>query len=288
MIKYILLLFAISFNIFAVEITSGITGSWFDSDNPGQGFNIEILDSNRILVYWYSYDQGAPVWLTGVGTYQGDTATVSLDYFQGGDFGIKHNGDLVTSQPFGDVTFTFENCNHGSVSYSSSLLNFGSGSINLNRLTSIFGLECRNENTDGIPTTIPPSGNKECTEDMITLDKYIQIGLHTTIDEANQIVGCKGEFGENKQLLYVRWQDKQAVVVAFPAIDLIYEHKIDISAVRTVVYIEVADKNSGIGQRFIVKWWDISNVFHENGHEVSSERTGPIQIVNGKFVPVLE
>ncbi len=130
----------ISFSISAIDIIPSITGSWFDQDNPGQGFNVEVLDDNRIIIYWYSYDQGNPLWLLGIGTYAGDTSTVTFTQFQGSDFGVNHDADLVTSQPFGDATFTFDTCNSGSMTYNSPT--FGSGSINLNRLTNIAGLPC--------------------------------------------------------------------------------------------------------------------------------------------------
>jgi hypothetical protein len=154
MIKKTIMLLFITFKVFAFDINPGISGSWFDQNNSGQGFNIEILSSNRLLVYWYAYDQGAPIWLTGVGTYQGNNATISLDQFDGSNFGVNHQSRLVNSTPFGSLSLTFNNCNLGVADYTSSS-GFGSGSIKLNRLTDISGLTCSDESKVNTPNTVP-------------------------------------------------------------------------------------------------------------------------------------
>ncbi len=144
--KIILLLCVISFNAYAFNISSGISGSWYDKTNPGQGFNIEILEGNHIVVYWYSYDQGKPVWLVGSGTYQGNIATVELFHVEGSYFGIDHRNNLTIRQSFGTTIFTFDNCNSGSMTYHSSI-NFGSGALRLDRLTTLSGLKCTEGDT---------------------------------------------------------------------------------------------------------------------------------------------
>lgn len=159
--KTFLLLLTLSFNAFAFDISSGISGSWYDRTNPGQGFNIEILEGNHIVVYWYSYDRGKPVWLAGSGTYQGNVATVELFYIQGSDFGTHHNSGSNVRKSFGTTIFTFDNCDSGSMTYNSSL-SFGSGSLRLDRLTTLSGLRCLDTGTSrpANPSTPPPlSGN---------------------------------------------------------------------------------------------------------------------------------
>ena len=151
--KKILILLCFTFKVFALDINPGISGSWFDENNSGQGFNIEILSGNRILVYWYAYDQGSPIWLTGVGTYQGNNASISLEQFDGSNFGVNHQSGLVNSTPFGSLALTFQNCNLGVADYTSNS-GFGSGSIPLNRLTSIPGLECIDDNSQPSSTPI--------------------------------------------------------------------------------------------------------------------------------------
>lgn len=149
MIKKSLLLIFISFHVQAFDIDQTMTGSWFDQANTGQGINIEILTGNKILVYWYSYDQGSPIWLTGVGTYQGNTAEIELSQFNGSEFGDDHQESLVSSKVFGSLSITFDSCNTGSMIYNS-IQGFGSGTIPLNRLTNVLGLSCTN--------SMPPIG----------------------------------------------------------------------------------------------------------------------------------
>lgn len=137
----LLLLLIQSLSVFATNIDESMTGSWFDQTNPGQGLNIEVLSENKILVYWYTYDNGRPIWLTGLGNYQGDTAEIELSQFEGGQFGVSHKSDLVTSKIFGTLSISFDSCNTGVMTYSSTE-GLGNGSINLNRLTSVPGIPC--------------------------------------------------------------------------------------------------------------------------------------------------
>lgn len=125
-----------------------MTGSWFDPSNPGQGFNIEVLDNKKFVVYWYAYDQAEPLWLTGVGTFSDDTVTIqNLETFRGSNFGINHNKDLVERSDFGTLSIKFTSCDSGSVSYNS-IAGFGSGTIQITRLTSISNLQCNPPNFD--------------------------------------------------------------------------------------------------------------------------------------------
>lgn len=168
----------ISFSISAIDIIPSITGAWFDKDNPGQGFNVEVLDNNRIIIFWYSYDQGSPIWLLGDGTYTGDTATIPFTQFQGSNFGVNHSADSVTSQPFGDATFTFDTCNSGSMTYNSPT--FGSGSINLTRLTNISGLPCT-ESTVPVSSSPVPFSSRIVEQDGLMFEPGICELLGTTL-----------------------------------------------------------------------------------------------------------
>jgi|GEM_PF-4596908 len=144
MFKKHIFLLLISFNVSAFTITPSMTGSWFDGNNSGQGINVEVLSGNRFLLYWYAYDQGEPLWLTGVGTYSGDTATIeTLETFRGSNFGVNHDQSLVERSTFGSLTVTFSYCNNGTMTYNS-VSGLGSGTINLNRLTEIPDLPCAN------------------------------------------------------------------------------------------------------------------------------------------------
>lgn len=140
MLKKYFILFLLSFNVVALDITPAMTGSWFEEDNPGQGLNLEILGSDRFIVYWYAYDQGLPIWLVGAGTYKGDTATAKLGQFKGNGFGTQFDHNTVSNSTFGSMSLTFDSCDKARISYESAQA--GSGVIQLTRLTGIPGLSC--------------------------------------------------------------------------------------------------------------------------------------------------
>jgi len=120
-------------------INAGHGGHWFDTDNPGQGFIIEVLaDRGKVAVGWFSFAKGAPAeathrgqrWFTGLGSYSGDTAELVVYDTNGGVF--AQPGDVVT-EPLGSATFRVESCLEAVLEFQ--LVDGNSGVISLNRLT---------------------------------------------------------------------------------------------------------------------------------------------------------
>lgn len=126
-----------------ISISGKYSGSWYDPSHDGEGFVIEIIENNAAVVYWYTYDQsGNQIWVTGVGSYAGSTITVDDAIFTtGGIFGPNFDPNSVDRQPWGNLTLQFTSCNSGTVQYDSTA-GFGSGNLQLIRLTSIEGLPC--------------------------------------------------------------------------------------------------------------------------------------------------
>jgi hypothetical protein len=125
-------------------ITPGITGTWYDETHSGEGFLFEIVGQEldpQFLAYFYTYDDsGNQMWLTGVGEIDGGTAIVPMEVTSGPVFGDDFNPEDVISEVWGTLTLTFISCGAGSASYVST--NFGDGSFNIERLTSISGVTC--------------------------------------------------------------------------------------------------------------------------------------------------
>lgn len=119
------------------------SGSWYDPEHTGEGQIIQVLSANRILMNWYTYDeQGAQMWLTGVGILSGSTATIEHMYItEGGIFGPEFDPQLVELEIWGSLIMNFESCNAASIEYES-ILGFGSGTLNPVRLTQVEGLDC--------------------------------------------------------------------------------------------------------------------------------------------------
>jgi peptidyl-prolyl cis-trans isomerase A (cyclophilin A) len=117
-------------------------GSWFDADNSGVGFNVEIARDTfnetgaRMVVYWYDFVQGEQLWMLGVAPYEyGDTeVTLDLVTWDGQsavDFLNPPPGENFVSE--GTLTVRFDDCATGHFSYQTP--SFGAGEITVSRLT---------------------------------------------------------------------------------------------------------------------------------------------------------
>jgi hypothetical protein len=125
-------------------ITPGITGSWWDETRGGEGFNIEIFGPTLdplMLAYFYTYDKnGNQMWLSGSGAMNGSTGVVPMEVTSGPVFGDNYNPLDVVTEQWGTLTFTFSSCSAGTAEYTSE--DYGSGSFNIVRLTSVSGSTC--------------------------------------------------------------------------------------------------------------------------------------------------
>ena len=124
-------------------IGPGFTGNWFDPTQSGHGLMLEVLPDNRLLAYWFAFDPaGNQAWFGGVGTYSGTTATIPNAVLPTGARWIPNfDPDSIVPNAWGTLTFTFTSCNRGTVTFNSAF-GFGTGSMNLTRLTQPAGLTC--------------------------------------------------------------------------------------------------------------------------------------------------
>ena len=128
----------------SIAITSSLTGSWYDPAQSGHGLFVEVLPENRFLAAWFTFNPAgtAQAWLLGVGTYNGNTATIA-DTFQpsGGRWIPNFDPTRIVNNPWGTLKFTFTDCDHGKVEFAS-ISAYGAGSMNLTRLTQPSGHAC--------------------------------------------------------------------------------------------------------------------------------------------------
>lgn len=122
----------------------GISGSWFEPAHNGEGFIVEEIGNNQVIVYWFSYDeQGEQAWFFGAGTLDGRRLVIDeTSITAGGIFGPQFDPDTVVVNPWGQLIFEF-GCDQGSVDYSSSIPAYGNGSQSLTRLTILEGITCQ-------------------------------------------------------------------------------------------------------------------------------------------------
>lgn len=127
------------------QIASCHAGSWYDPAQSGHGVFLEVLGTaptRTLLAIWYAYLNGEQRWMTATGPIQGSTATLTATLTSGADFPPDFNPASVLSQPWGTMTFRALDANNAQWSWNSSVSGFGSGSLNLVRLTSLSGSDC--------------------------------------------------------------------------------------------------------------------------------------------------
>jgi len=136
---------------FAIDATQ--SGSWYNTARSGEGFIVEMLANNGVLVTWFTYlpDQTEQAWFIGVGTVTNNRISIdSMTYTSGGVFGPTYDNNAIQNIPWGELSIEFSSCGAAVVNYNSSLLSYGSGEHDLSRLTSLSGMECgaTNQNSD--------------------------------------------------------------------------------------------------------------------------------------------
>lgn len=124
------------------------TGSWFNPELAGLGFNLEVTNdaSNEsgplVIIYWYDFSQGQQIWLTSNAPIEFGDHEVTLDLLT--TDGI--NGDFLSPPPgedfefVGSITLRFNDCRTGRFSYDLPML--GSGEIDVVRLTTPVDASC--------------------------------------------------------------------------------------------------------------------------------------------------
>jgi len=125
-------------------IGPGFTGSWYDPSQSGHGLFVEVLPDNRMFAGWFTFNPAGTeqTWFVGVGTYSGNTTTISPVILPSGGRWIPNfNPNEIMNSVWGTLTFTFTDCNQGKVDFNS-ILGYGTGSMNLTRLTQPAGLTC--------------------------------------------------------------------------------------------------------------------------------------------------
>jgi len=128
------------------SIRADISGSWFNPGQSGHGLMIEVLDSQRAVVAWYTYDaNGAPLWLFGTGVVQGFDIAVDLSAFSGGRPPADWAAGAPQGEPWGTALLQFQSCQLATLSWESTHPDFGTGELALERLTWLQGERCNAE-----------------------------------------------------------------------------------------------------------------------------------------------
>jgi hypothetical protein len=129
-------------------IEAGTSSAWYDPAHNGEGFMLEILAENRAVMYWFTYNlEGEQDWYIAGGEIRGNRILFpELVQVSGGEFGPGFDPDNVTRKVVGSASFIWSGCDSGAMEWLIDKDGNGwrHGRLNLQRITSLMGLECGN------------------------------------------------------------------------------------------------------------------------------------------------
>ena len=129
-----------------ISVRPGITGTWYDPSQSGQGFNFEVISPTQLAVFFYTFDSlGNNIFLEGVGPFDDTTATIPLYTTNGGFFPPNFDPTKISRAYWGQLSVVFTDCNSGSTEWtvnSNYFTSFGDGGLPIKRITSVPGLSC--------------------------------------------------------------------------------------------------------------------------------------------------
>ena len=128
-----------SYGLEEFVVRDEMSGAWFDPAHDGEGFIIEMLDSRRAVVYWFTYDEnGRQRWFIGIAQARKNQLVIDeLLEMQGGSFGSAPNN--ISESVIGSLVLDFESCDDGTAFYT---VNGETGSQDITRLSAINGRSC--------------------------------------------------------------------------------------------------------------------------------------------------
>ena len=135
------------------------SGDWYNPDQSGHGISVEILDDERTIIFWYTYDRdGNPLWLIaeGVNSWVFNSPVFSSDlpwpgirveataYYHEGMMYGEFDPATNNRQEWGTIVlvFPYDSCNTAQMEWYPVMEGFSQGSTHLSRLTSLYELDC--------------------------------------------------------------------------------------------------------------------------------------------------
>ena len=105
------------------RINSGLAGSWFNPDTPGQGFFLAVFERlNRLFLGWFTFssdpapgDDRSHRWMTAHGGFAGESSDLVIEWTTLGGF---NSADPAPEQhEAGSIRIEFSDCSSGQVTY---------------------------------------------------------------------------------------------------------------------------------------------------------------------------
>lgn len=123
------------------SLPSGVSGPWYNPHQSGHGVSVEVLTPDRALLFWYVYDlAGTPMPLYVEAAISGRRIEGTAYRPSGMRFG-SFNPLQLQMPVWGQISMEFDSCSEATLRWTS--IDFGSGSLPMQRLAALDGLDCR-------------------------------------------------------------------------------------------------------------------------------------------------
>lgn len=119
------------------------SGTWYQPSQNGHGLQWQVLDgaSPQLLAVWFAYLDGRQRWLFGTGPIDGNRAQLTMTSFRGAEFS-PFNPASVVREAWGTLEITTLGENNARIQWQSTQTGYGSGQLDLERLTALLGASC--------------------------------------------------------------------------------------------------------------------------------------------------
>lgn len=157
---------------------SGMAGTWYHPQLQGVSLNVQVLDDESALVYWYTYDaEGKPLLLYIEARIEGQRLNGRAIAPRGMRFGTFSHIDLSV-RDLGEVQLEFHDCDSATLRWNTPL---GRGEQPVSRLTRLQGTRC--DLPEANPQYLPVAYTGTATIDTFPFTK----------DKATILVGANGD-----------------------------------------------------------------------------------------------
>ena len=128
------------------SIDACLSGTYYNPDQSGHGVMLEVLGENAdsMAITWFTYNDNKQFWLLATGAVSGTQANLSAIYTNGSDFPPMFDSEINETVEWGSFNLSKVDNDNIQLDWNpnSEHADFGSGSINLQRLTKIESLGC--------------------------------------------------------------------------------------------------------------------------------------------------
>lgn len=180
-----------------VAAQAGLSGSWFDPQRSGEGYALQWINPDQAILTWYTYDAaGRQYWMIGEGRIAEDGRLVAqVHATRGARFGAAFDPDDVERFAWGQVALSLD-CGGGIAGYASPLAGFGTGAIDLQRLTGLDRLPC--------PWRAPALGDlydlelEELDSAVAALPGAVALGRNARLNDAGAVWTLSSDGAESR------------------------------------------------------------------------------------------